>query len=194
MTDSTGSTTIILQRLIDRLRKGDRSAASELIDRSYERFRAMLGRLRYGRATKTGEKESQDALQNAAMKIWRNLAIADDVTFETVYDYFAFSALQIRRALIDEIRRENRHQARQARDAGSKSDSTYDPARLALWTELHEAIENLPPELRTIVDLLFYSGLSTSDAADVLDVSQRTVQLRWTSARLRLQDLLGDLS
>jgi DNA-directed RNA polymerase specialized sigma24 family protein len=38
--------------------------------------------------------------------------------------------------------------------------------------------------------LLWYQGLSQAEAAELLQVSERTIKRRWMSARLQLQDAL----
>ncbi len=43
-------------------------------------------------------------------------------------------------------------------------------------------------------DLLWYQQLSQAEAAQLLNVSERTVKRRWASARLKLHDALGGQS
>jgi RNA polymerase sigma factor (sigma-70 family) len=69
-------------------------------------------------------------------------------------------------------------------------DSTYEPRRLADWTEFHGKVEQLPEQERQVFDLLWYQGLSQSEAAAVLRVSVPTIKRRWLSARLRLKSAL----
>jgi DNA-directed RNA polymerase specialized sigma24 family protein len=38
--------------------------------------------------------------------------------------------------------------------------------------------------------LLYYQGVSQTEAAAILDISERTIKRRWQSARLRLHDAL----
>jgi len=66
----------------------------------------------------------------------------------------------------------------------------HDPARLAAWGEFHEKIGALPDEEREVFDLLWYQGLSQAEAAELLNVSERTIKRRWQSARLRLYEAL----
>jgi RNA polymerase sigma factor (sigma-70 family) len=46
-------------------------------------------------------------------------------------------------------------------------------------------------ELREVFDLIWYDGLTQREAADVLDVSERTVRSRWLEARMALREALG---
>lgn len=65
-----------------------------------------------------------------------------------------------------------------------------EPASLAEWTDFHRLIDALPEEERTIFDLLLYQGLSQTEAAQLLQLSPRTIKRRWQKARLRLQQEL----
>jgi RNA polymerase sigma-70 factor (ECF subfamily) len=49
----------------------------------------------------------------------------------------------------------------------------------------------LPAEDREVFDLIYYQGLSQAEAAGLLDISERTLQRRWQSARLALHDALA---
>jgi len=90
------------------------------------------------------------------------------------------------------------HQAKH----GSRTDSftsdrlnpgtdTHDPQQIIVWTEFHEAIELLSDDERQMFDLLWYQELTQPEAAEILSVSERTVQRRWQLARIRLQELLA---
>ncbi len=73
----------------------------------------------------------------------------------------------------------------------SAPDSTYDPGRLAAWADFHDAVESLNEADRELFDLLWYQGLTQSEAAAILGISERTVHSRWLAARVRLSDALG---
>jgi RNA polymerase sigma-70 factor (ECF subfamily) len=68
-------------------------------------------------------------------------------------------------------------------------DPTNDPVKLADWTEFHQQVEQLPEELRQVFDLFWYGGLNTSEVAEQLRVSVRTVKRRWRDARLLLAEM-----
>ena len=70
--------------------------------------------------------------------------------------------------------------------------STWDPAKLAEWTELHEAAAKLSEELRDVFDLIFYNGWTQKEAAVELGVTDRTVRERYQKARLKLSQMLGN--
>jgi RNA polymerase sigma factor (sigma-70 family) len=72
--------------------------------------------------------------------------------------------------------------------------STCSAAHLERWAEFHRQVELLPEEEREITSLLWYHGLSQAEAAEMLGISERTLQRRWQSARLKLFEALqGEL-
>ena len=58
-----------------------------------------------------------------------------------------------------------------------------------IWTDFHETIERLSDEERQMFDLLWYQELTQVEAAEILGVSERTIQRRWQLARIRFQEL-----
>jgi RNA polymerase sigma-70 factor (ECF subfamily) len=192
-----------IQVLIDRLRDGDDSARDALIARAFDRLRRLVGKMLKGYPGVGRWEQTDDVLQNALVRLDRSLK---SVTPPTARDFFRLAAAQVRRELIDLARRYNgpegfaaNHSTRVRPDgseggmagAGDASDTTYDPNRLASWTEFHGRIEALDEEDRELFDLLWYQGLTQAEAAEVLGVAERTVQRRWVAARLSLRGALG---
>ena len=56
-----------------------------------------------------------------------------------------------------------------------------------------EAIDNLPEDEREVFGLVRLHGLTHAEAAEVLDVSAKTVQRRLNRASLLLSEELADL-
>ena len=148
-------------------------------------------------------EESDDVVQNVALRLLRRL---EAVQVASVAEFMRLAARETRRELIDLIR----HYfgpcgpgGRQAPAAGAPSSSdyppnvdppemTHQPDRLAMWAEFHERVESLPDEERAVFDLIWYEGLSQTEAAAALGVPRATVQRTWLAARLRLQAFLRD--
>jgi RNA polymerase sigma-70 factor (ECF subfamily) len=148
-------------------------------------------------------EQPDDVLQNASQRLCRALA---DVPLRSARDLFRLASVQIRRELLDLAQHYygpeglgRHHDTNLGRDnpdgPGSSgqdpADLSREPARLSAWTEFHEQIEQLPEESREVFDLLWYQGLTQAEAADLLGVSERTVQRRWQQARLELHQALG---
>jgi RNA polymerase sigma-70 factor (ECF subfamily) len=104
----------------------------------------------------------------------------------------ALSALQIRRVLIDLARRQKvRKGNANPQEVGSSTepaDSTYNPARLAAWTEFHQKVEELPEAEREVLNLVYYMNLTQVEAAKLLGLHAKEVSRRWIRAIRRLPD------
>jgi RNA polymerase sigma-70 factor (ECF subfamily) len=202
MADATDSTTQIQLRL-DRLRAGDESARDELLTIACERLSRLTHKMLRDYPGVRRWEQTDDILQNAALRLCRALK---DVRPDTVRSFLNLAAVQVRRELIDLARHYDgpegpgRHHQSQAGTEGSgdasgplldASTDTNDPARLAAWTEFHHTVEALPEEEREVFNLLWYQGLSQSEAATLLGVTQRVAKHRWRSARLKIHAMLG---
>jgi len=188
-------TTIALQSCLDRLRAGDAAARDELMQRATGRLMALTRKMLAGYARLRTYEESGDVAQNACIRLIKAL---DAVPVASVPDFLRLAAAQIRRELIDLCRHhfgpEGRGQNEQppgpttTPPEPSDGQSTFAPDRLAAWGEFHEQVGRLPDDEREVFDALWYNGLSHVEAAELLGVSEATVQRRWTAARLRLRE------
>lgn len=71
-------------------------------------------------------------------------------------------------------------------DPPSPTELNYEPETIQQWTLFHEFVEALPDEEREITNLMWFQGLTQTEAAKVLGVSSRTVKRRWLLAKHRL--------
>jgi RNA polymerase sigma-70 factor (ECF subfamily) len=181
-------TTAELGALLERLRAGDAAARDLLIARASGRLRRLSRRLLgdFGRLRRY--EDTDDVLQSAVLRLLRALR---DAPPDSVPHFFRLAAVQIRRELLDLARR-YRAQDRPTPDGADRGTTTFEPGRLARWTEFHTAAGRLPEEERAVFDLLWYQGLPQAEAAALLGVSVPTVKRRWLAARLKLRDLLRD--
>jgi RNA polymerase sigma factor (sigma-70 family) len=199
------SLTVEVQHWIDRLKQGDASARDKLVNCACGRLLRLTRKLLREFPQVRRWEETDDVFQNASLRLYRSL---EAVELADARHFFRLAALQIRRELIDLARHyqgpegQGAHHESQTRPStGSDqpagvdgADATRDPRRLAEWTEFHSTIEQLPAEEREVFDLLWYHGLSSEEAARLLDVDPRTVRRRWRSARLHVYEKLqGEL-
>jgi RNA polymerase sigma-70 factor (ECF subfamily) len=190
----------ILLHLLPRAVSGDEAAVDALLRHCGDRL-AILARRMLGAFPRVRRwVETDDVLQNALLRL---LGALRGVQPQTPRAFFALANLQIRRELLDLARHYYgpegigaNHDSRP--HTGSDSSGGYDPAdvrqeptSLARWVELHELVDGLPPEERELVGLLFYQGLSQAEAAEVLNLSLRTLQRRWHDALCRLHRAWG---
>jgi RNA polymerase sigma factor (sigma-70 family) len=197
------SQTLYVQACLDRIRGGDEAARGELLSCACERLRKLARKMLKGYPNVRRWEQTDDVLQNAAIRLHRTL---QQLPVPTALDFFRLAALNIRRELLDLARRYYGPQGQGAHhdtwgpgdpsttrsDAGPAAppEPAHDPARLAVWGELHERIAALPDEEREVFDLLWYQGLSQAEAAGLLNVSERTLKRRWQGARLKLHEAM----
>jgi RNA polymerase sigma-70 factor (ECF subfamily) len=186
--------TTALQGLIDRLNAGDPAAANELIGRACDRLRRLTHTVfrDFGRLHRL--EDTDDVLHAAVLRL-----LQSDNKPDTVREFFRRAGREIRCALLDLTKHYFGPEGPAVREVraetpdGDAADfspenvtSTFDPGRLAQWTEFHRLVEGLPDEEREAVDLLWYQGLTKEEAAQPLGVSEATIKRRWAAARLRL--------
>lgn len=194
------SVTADLQQCLNRLRTGDDAARTRMLEYANDRLTRLTRKMLRDNPRVKRWEQTEDVFQNAALRLYRALA---DVQPGNVRDFFRLAAVQIRRELIDLARHHygsegagRKHESGPLpQDATSPSDAAQDttrrPDRLAVWTEFHEQVGQLPDPEQEVFHLLWYHDLKEAEAAALLGVSVRTLQRRWQSARLKLHDALG---
>lgn len=203
MAATSDFSTVHVRRLLDALAAGDSGARDEIVSRALDRIRQFSRRQLHEFPRVARWEQTDDVVQGVAQRLHRAL---DSMRPRTPRDLFNLCGQMIRRELIDLKRKHfgpegigaNYVSPAPASAASGtqlpqhKSDTTYDPAKLARWTELHEAVAALPEEFVEVFNLVWYHELTYQEAAQVLEVSARTVARRWCEARLRVQHLLEE--
>ncbi|MEP7275887.1 MAG: ECF-type sigma factor, partial [Betaproteobacteria bacterium] len=121
---------------------------------------------------------------------------ADSLPVEDRHHFFAYAARVMRSVIVDFAR------ARQAERRGGDADHLVLDTALsekiaAPETDVlrvHEALEVLAQadeRLAQIVEMRYFGGLSETEIADTLGLSERTVRRSWEKARLLLFAVLG---
>jgi RNA polymerase sigma-70 factor (ECF subfamily) len=180
-----------LQTSLDLLRHGDPAALDGLIRHTVDRLNRLTRKMLQGFPRLQRWLDSDDLLQNALLRLLQALRRH---TPTSAQHFFRLAALELRRELVDLTRHYFGPEGSGANHASAsgpvpdKPESTYDPQRLACWTEFHRQVEALPAEERDVFELLHYQGLSQTDAAALLGLSLSTVKRRWTSAVQRLPE------
>jgi RNA polymerase sigma-70 factor (ECF subfamily) len=189
------------QACLDRHAAGDATAYADLIRATGDRLLLIVRGLLTRYAKLRRWVESGDVLQNVLIRLDRTLS---QIRPPTTREFLALAATNVRRELIDLARHYfgpegvgANHATPPATTDGLEAfdrpgaDDRGDPALLAEWVELHEQIDNLPDDLREVVDLHWYHGMSQPEVAGAVGVSLKTVKRRWASARVLLGGLLS---
>jgi RNA polymerase sigma-70 factor (ECF subfamily) len=187
-----GQTTIDIQAALVRLRAGDSQAIDALIGRAYLRMHRLARRQLRGFERVRRFQDADDVVQDACVRLLRRLESKPPTD---PAEFFAWAAREIRCQLLDLVRshygplgagrRETNVTANTPEPAHSESD------RMAWWAEFHNQAEKLPTSERCAFELRWYHGMTWSEAASVLNISEATVKRYWQSARERLHAVLG---
>lgn len=188
-----------LAKLIAASLDGNAGARDELLHHACDRLFALTRRMFRDRPGLRRWEQTDDVFQNAMVRLHRALSATE---VRSVRHFFSLAAVQIRRELIDLGRKHfgphgigrNHHTDHQPSDerGGSLHRIQTEPGDVEQWTDFHERVEALPSDVREVVDLLYYEGLSQEESAEVLGVSLRTVRRRWQEAKLHLLGGLTD--
>src|SRR5262245_1422202 len=194
----TGDTTEDLQGLIDRLVRGDDAARAELLARAYHRLSRIAAAMFH--RDFPGLRDRHD-LESVVDESWARLMRAlETVRPPTVEDFLRLVAHKVRQVLLDMAGRQKRRDER-ARDAAARgrpprddpADESLEPGRLALLTEFHRQVENLPGDQSTVFDLHYYTDLPQAEIARLLGMHPRKVSYLWVAATERLAEWLEGL-
>lgn len=202
MTESTDETT----RLLGEAALGRPGAFDALIIRTGDRLRSLTRRVFQNDFPRLARwEETDDVVQDVLLRLSRSIA---EVKPANSQQFFGLAATQLRRSLLDLVRRHfgseghERHAAKHhtdgptTRDEGGtvakQPDRLGEPKRVEQWRDFYEALDRLPEKHREMFDLLFIQELTRAQTAKVLNVHERTVRRRWLNAQLALGALLKE--
>jgi RNA polymerase sigma factor (sigma-70 family) len=196
----TGDTTEDLRGLIDRLGHGNDAARAELLERAYHRLRRIASAMFH--RDFPGLRDRHD-VESVVDESWARLMRAlETVRPPTVEDFLRLVAHKVRQVLLDMAGREKRRDDRLRGHAGEDreptarpepADESLEPARLALLTEFHRQVENLPGDQRRVFDLHYYTDLPQAEIARLLGMHPRKVSYLWVAATEKLAEWLEGL-
>jgi RNA polymerase sigma-70 factor (ECF subfamily) len=198
MTDE--QTTFAVQRYLDELAGVTGNTPAEpliraLIERSLDRLHLLCTTLllrSYPRLARPPLNLQPDEMLSAVVD--RLLKALREVRPGTVRQFFALANRHMRWELNDMARRLDKETpALGLPEAGIASPETSGSSLSPNTLRILEAIESLPDEDREVFDLVRIQGFSQVEAADVLDVSPKTVQRRLNHGLLLLTTKLSDL-
>ena len=197
----SGTTSQDIAGLLERLRRGDEAARRAILERAYHRLMRIAATVFHEDFRSLRDRHDVESVVSV---LWIRLVAALEKTQpETPENFFRLVFVHVRQALLDLARRQRRDDARRCNgrlDAGQSdapaafdpADTTQDPARLALLTEVHEQVATLPDDERTVFDLRYYGGYSQAEIAQLLGLHPRKVSRLWFAATARLAQGMGD--
>ena len=175
-------------RLLDAARDGDAGALDRVIQLVYDDLCAIAGRqLRREHSARTMRPAS--LVHEAYMKLANGAAVrAGDRAH-----FFALAARAMRQVLVEHARRRSAAKrvpawARAALDGGDQVWAT--PVSPDEILTLNDAIDELEPRQRQVVECRFFGGMEEREIAATLGVDERTVRRDWVKARAWLYQAL----
>ncbi len=172
-------------KLLHALDRGEGGAAEALLPLVYEELRARAGRM-------LGAERRDHTLQRTALVHEAYLRLASgELGFQSRMHFFNAAALAMRRILIDHATqrgtlKRGRGHARVNFDEINVADEPDEPMD---WLELDEALkqlEQLSPRQHQVVMLRFFSGRTQREIAEMMEISESTVDRDWGMARVWL--------
>jgi RNA polymerase sigma factor (TIGR02999 family) len=172
-----------ITRILSQIESGDPSAAEQLLPLVYEELRKLAA------AKLTQEKPGQTlqatALVHEAYLRLVNTEQAKDWNSRAYF--FGAAAEAMRRILVDNARRKKR-----LKHGGDRSRMELDDVPivapqpredlLALDAALNK-LKQVDGTAAELVQLRYFTGLTVTEAADILDISPRTAERVWSYAR-----------
>lgn len=180
--------TSLRERLIAR----DERALAELVDI------ATPWLLNVARAMLRDEDEAEEVVMETFRTVWSNVTPATTTGPTGLMPYL----LRVtRHRAIDRLRgrrRRERKLSAAALDADARSTAAVEPDEAGLpgWhvhTQVHSALDALPPDQRAVVRLAYFEGLTQSEIAAELGIPLGTVKTRLRLAFGRLRGALAGL-
>jgi len=179
-------------RILSQIEAGDPSAADQLLPLVYEALRKLA-------AAKLAQEKPGQTLQATALvhEAYIRLVDADSVQhWNSRGHFFAAAAEAMRRILVEQARHKRRlkHGGMMQRVDLHSDCAVGESAQVDLLA-LDEALATLAqaePVKAQLVKLRFFTGLTMSEAADVLGVSLSAAERYWTFAKAWLFAELSD--
>ena len=170
--------------LLQRIGDGDRPAFEIL----YKRYaRAVLG-LALRRLGDRGRAE--EAVQETFASIWRSASSYKPERGPGAPWLYAVA----RHAIVDRFRARSEPPAEAPEEASTEPGPAERAESSFVSWRVHRALEELPQNERTVIELAYWGGMSQSEVAEFLNVPLGTVKTRTRSGLGRLAGLLeGEL-
>ena len=182
MADSATPAPDTVTRLLDRLRAGEPDALDRLLPLVYRELRAAAQRA-------LGRERAGHTLQPTDLvhEVWLKLAGGVKVEWQGKAHFLAVAARAMRQVLVDHARR------RQADKRGGDvihvslthagGANALPPEDLLMLDDALTRLGERDQRLREVVEYRFFGGLTEREVAEVLGVTERTVQRDWVRAR-----------
>ncbi|MDA8018779.1 MAG: ECF-type sigma factor [Thermoanaerobaculia bacterium] len=181
----TGAVTQLLRAQAE----GDPHALSELFEAVYDELHRLA---RSRRRRSSAPLDTTELVHEAYLK----LASGPDGTLAHNRAHFlAVSALAMRHIVVDLARAEHREKrgggVHHTDLDGEQLAATHHADKVLAVDQALTRLAEEAPRLAAVVECRYFGGLSESETADALNISERTVQRDWRTAKAKLKKSLG---
>jgi RNA polymerase sigma factor (TIGR02999 family) len=181
-----------MTRILEAVGQGDQQAAAQLLPLVYDELRRLA-------AQRLVQEKPGQTLQATALvhEAYLRLVGSDDGRdWNSRGHFFAAAAEAMRRILVEQARRKHR-----VRHGGGRRRLSLDQLDLADeqaandFLDLDEALKRLAvedPSVAAVVQLRYFTGLTSEETAKALGISLRTAKRHWAYARAWLYQQLSE--
>jgi RNA polymerase sigma-70 factor, ECF subfamily len=155
---------------------GDRSALDRLLPHVYAELRAIAAR------ALTTEREDPISPTELVHEFFLRIRNTEDPHWRDRVHFYGAAAGQMRRVLVDLARRRNAAKRREPLRIHIDVPGREPPDLEALDAAMDRLAE-LKPRQAQLVELRFFGGLSSEEAADYLGISASTAKREWLAAK-----------
>jgi RNA polymerase sigma factor (TIGR02999 family) len=177
--------------VLEAIGRGEARAPEELLPLVYEELRRLASAQMAGEAA--GQTLQPTALVHEA---WLRLVKEESRTWRNREHFFRAAALAMRRILVDRARHKLSLKAGGGGEKVPLEDVDLAAAttddRVLLVDQTMDRLEKEDPESARVVSLKFFCGLTNNEVAEVLGVTERSVERQWAYAKASLFELMQE--
>jgi RNA polymerase sigma-70 factor (ECF subfamily) len=170
--------------LVARIAAGDRAAFTEFYDRHSAAVFGLLVKMLPQRG------DAEDVLQETLLQVWRQAGRFDPKRASP----FGWVVMMARSRAVDRLRQKAASPTSKPPERSVVPETESMIERDENAVRIRRALDLLPAEQRTAIDLAFYGGLTYEEVADRQAIPLGTAKTRIRSGMHRLRRLLGDLT
>jgi len=172
-----------IEKLMKAVKAGDQSSAEELLPHVYDELRKLAASY-LAREPAGNSRHATSLVHDAYLRLV--LHCRDEWNSEG--HFFGAAAIAIRRILVEHARR--KQTLKRGGDAvrhefhDQMTVSFSDPAEdLLALDEALKKFSDVSPQAAELVQLVYFSGLTLRQAAEILEISPRTADRHWAYAK-----------
>jgi RNA polymerase sigma factor (TIGR02999 family) len=184
-----------ITQILSAIERGEPNAPDQLMPLVYDELRKLAAR-RLARETPGQTLQATALVHEAYLRLVaepNRLSHSAEPKWDTRGHFFAAAAEAMRRILVEKARRKNRlrhagHLRKVPLEGNEPAISApVDAVDLLALSDALDRLETASPRRARLVKLRYFAGLSLPEVAQLLGISQSTVEADWTYAKAWLK-------